>query len=96
MKLFQKKVEDFRCEKCGEKIIGGGYTNHCTKCLWSKHMDVNPGDRAADCGGMMEPILVEGIVDKYMITQKCKKCGTIIESVKLNGRTGSFCPKCQR
>ncbi|MFA5990956.1 MAG: bifunctional DNA-formamidopyrimidine glycosylase/DNA-(apurinic or apyrimidinic site) lyase [Candidatus Doudnabacteria bacterium] len=28
--------------------------------------------------------------------QKCKKCGTIIESIKLGGRTGSFCPKCQR
>jgi formamidopyrimidine-DNA glycosylase len=28
--------------------------------------------------------------------QKCKKCGSIIESVKLGGRTGSFCPKCQR
>lgn len=27
--------------------------------------------------------------------QKCKKCGTIITSVKLGGRTGSFCPKCQ-
>ncbi len=28
--------------------------------------------------------------------QKCKKCGTIIESLKLGGRTGSFCPKCQK
>lgn len=28
--------------------------------------------------------------------QKCKKCGTIIESIKLGGRTASFCPKCQR
>lgn len=28
--------------------------------------------------------------------QKCKKCGTIIESVKVGGRTGSFCPKCQK
>ena len=28
--------------------------------------------------------------------QKCKKCGTIIEAVKLGGRTGSFCPKCQK
>lgn len=27
--------------------------------------------------------------------QKCKKCGTIIKSIKLGGRTGSFCPKCQ-
>ena len=28
--------------------------------------------------------------------QKCKKCGSIIESVKLGGRTGSYCPKCQK
>jgi formamidopyrimidine-DNA glycosylase len=27
--------------------------------------------------------------------QKCKKCGHIIEAVKLGGRTGSFCPRCQ-
>jgi formamidopyrimidine-DNA glycosylase len=28
--------------------------------------------------------------------RECKKCGTIIESIKLGGRTGSFCPKCQQ
>jgi formamidopyrimidine-DNA glycosylase len=28
--------------------------------------------------------------------QKCKKCGTIIQAIKLNGRTGSFCPHCQK
>ncbi len=28
--------------------------------------------------------------------EKCKKCGTIIKSLKFNGRTGSFCPNCQR
>lgn len=27
--------------------------------------------------------------------QKCKVCGTIIKSLKIGGRTGSFCPKCQ-
>ncbi len=27
--------------------------------------------------------------------QKCKKCGTMIQSLKLGGRTASFCPKCQ-
>jgi len=27
--------------------------------------------------------------------QKCKKCGTIIEAIKLGGRTASFCPRCQ-
>jgi len=28
--------------------------------------------------------------------QKCKKCGSIIEAVKLGGRTGSYCPHCQK
>ncbi|MCL5774671.1 MAG: DNA-formamidopyrimidine glycosylase [Patescibacteria group bacterium] len=27
--------------------------------------------------------------------QKCKKCGSVIQVVKLGGRTGSYCPKCQ-
>jgi formamidopyrimidine-DNA glycosylase len=26
----------------------------------------------------------------------CKVCGTMIKSLKFNGRTGSFCPKCQK
>ena len=26
----------------------------------------------------------------------CRKCGTMITSVKLGGRTSSYCPKCQR
>jgi formamidopyrimidine-DNA glycosylase len=28
--------------------------------------------------------------------QKCKKCGTPIEAIKIGGRTGSFCPGCQK
>lgn len=28
--------------------------------------------------------------------EKCRKCGSIIESVKLGGRTGSYCPHCQK
>ncbi len=26
----------------------------------------------------------------------CKRCGTTVESVKLGGRTGSYCPRCQK
>ena len=74
-KKFQKKVEDFICEKCGTKNIGNGFTNHCSNCLWSKHVDVNPGDRAAACGGMMEPIKIDFEKGKYFIVHKCKKCG---------------------
>ena len=58
-KKFQRTIEDFTCEQCNFAVKGNGYTNHCPKCLWSKHVDVNPGDRAATCGGLMEPIGAE-------------------------------------
>ena len=74
-KRFQKKVEDFVCEKCGTKNTGTGFTNHCFKCLWSKHVDINPGDRAESCGGMMEPAKIDFEKGKYLINHKCVKCG---------------------
>ena len=74
---FQRKIEDFDCENCGTKVSGNGFTNHCPACLWSKHVDVFPGDRDADCGGLMEPIGVGMEKGKYIVTQKCLKCGKI-------------------
>jgi rubrerythrin len=74
-KRFQKKVEDFRCEKCGEYISGGGYTDHCPFCLWSKHVDVNPGDRESECRGLLEPVGAEVKKDGYLIYYVCIKCG---------------------
>ena len=78
MKQFTKRVEDFKCAHCGANVRGNGYTNHCPKCLWSRHVDNNPGDRASDCGGMMEPISVEQSGGKFIITHKCQKCGKTI------------------
>lgn len=72
---FQKRVEDFVCEKCGAEVSGTGFTNHCPKCLWGKHVDVNPGDRAAECKGMMEPVAVEMKGDEYVIVHRCVVCG---------------------
>lgn len=72
---FQKKLEDFVCEHCATKVKGNGYTNHCPKCLWSKHVDVNPGDRLEACGGMMEPVALEKRKAGYILTHKCQKCG---------------------
>lgn len=74
-KKFQRKIENFICEKCGDKNIGSGYTNHCKNCLWSKHVDVNPGDRAEKCCGMMEPIKIDFKNGEFMIIHKCLKCG---------------------
>jgi hypothetical protein len=76
-KKFQKRIENFICEKCSTKNIGSGFTNHCSNCLWSKHVDINPGDRAENCGGMMEPIKIDFEKGKYFINHKCVKCGLL-------------------
>ncbi len=75
LKLFQKQKEDFVCEKCGTEVSGSGYTNHCPECLWGKHVDINPGDRASECGGMMNPIEVETKKGQHVLIHKCEKCG---------------------
>lgn len=72
---FFRRIEDFKCEHCGAPVTGDGYTNHCPKCLWSKHVDVDPGDRASECGGMMEPVSVERDGDEWILTHRCEKCG---------------------
>ena len=72
---FKKTIEHFTCENCNTKVQGDGFTNHCPNCLWSKHVDIYPGDRACACGGLMEP--VESILKKqeYFVKQKCITCG---------------------
>ncbi len=72
---FVRNVEDFICEHCGEHVKGDGYTNHCPKCLWSKHVDIDPGDRAAECGGTMEPVSCEREGGGWVLRQKCIVCG---------------------
>ncbi len=74
-KQFTKVKEDFVCEKCGTSVIGSGYTNHCPNCLWSKHVDVYPGDRKSECGGAMEPIALQARGKEIIITHECRKCG---------------------
>jgi rubrerythrin len=74
-KKFIKNKEDFVCEKCGAVVMGTGYTNHCPQCLWSKHVDINPGDRAAGCGGMMRPVGVRLEKGEFVLTHECEKCG---------------------
>ncbi len=73
-KKFQKKVENFICENCGLKVIGNGYTNHCPNCLYSKHVDVNPGDRGSNCLGLMKPIDLIYKNNNFYIVHQCVKC----------------------
>lgn len=55
-KKFIRTVEDFVCGHCQAEVVGNGYTNHCPVCLWSKHVDIFPGDRQSSCLGLMKPI----------------------------------------
>jgi hypothetical protein len=74
---FKRTIEDFICGHCGAKVKGNGYTNHCPVCLWSKHVDVFPGDRKEECGGMMQPVDLQMEKDTYIIVQECQKCSAI-------------------
>lgn len=74
---FTRTVEDLVCEHCGSNVSGDGYTNHCPHCLWSKHVDIEPGDRAEACGGMMAPVALEGTSERYRIVHRCEKCRAI-------------------
>ncbi len=74
--------EGFVCRVCGEKVLPGGagsaHRNHCPNCLCSLHLDNEPGDRASDCGGVMEPIAVWVRNDgEWAIIHRCKKCGKL-------------------
>jgi hypothetical protein len=72
----------FLCVHCRQPIVpeayGTEHRNHCPSCLWSKHVDDNPGDRAADCDGAMEPIAVwvrRG--GDWAVIHRCQRCGTL-------------------
>lgn len=81
---FTKIDEEFICENCGAKVPSLGYTSrdHCNKCLHSKHVDKNPGDRAEECQGKLIPIAVQDTPKKgYVIIYRCEKCGAIRKNI---------------
>jgi predicted RNA-binding Zn-ribbon protein involved in translation (DUF1610 family) len=76
MKRFTMRDEQFICENCGREVDILGYTarDHCPHCLYSKHVDVMPGDRQNKCGGLLEPIGIEKFKDTYKIIYRCERC----------------------
>lgn len=77
----EQENRGFTCEYCGkqvEPLSNGSYRNHCPFCLYSKHVDIIPGDRAQACDGLMEPIRIRHHSNKgYQIIHKCLRCGEI-------------------
>ena len=76
---FTKNDGGFTCLQCGLLVnpLGRTSRNHCPRCLYSLHVDVNPGDRANDCGGLMEPVGVETDARGYRILHRCRSCGEV-------------------
>ena len=77
MKNFTMRDEEFICENCQKKVSPLGYTarDHCPYCLYSKHVDINPGDRLSNCGGLMKPVEIQQKNGEFIILHKCEKCG---------------------
>lgn len=76
MKRFNELDEEFICEKCGQKVEKLNYSSrdHCNYCLYSKHVDINPGDRLNKCQGLLKPIGIEKYKDTFKIIYICEKC----------------------
>ena len=64
--------EEFICENCKQQVSKLNYTarDHCPYCLYSKHVDINPGDRANKCKGLLKPIGIEKFKNAYKIVYK--------------------------
>lgn len=75
-------MDSFVCKNCGWLVsprgAGSDHRNHCPNCLYSLHLDQEPGDRASDCGGIMEPISIwirnRG---EWALIHRCKRCGQL-------------------
>ncbi len=74
VRRFTRVNENFVCENCGTEVSGTGYTNHCPECLTSKHVDIFPGDRLEDCGGLMDLVDITQKGDSYQLTFTCRVC----------------------
>ena len=83
MKKFNMVDENFICENCGKDVITLGYTarDHCNYCLYSKHVDINPGDRLNNCKGLLVPIGIEKFKDTFKIIYRCNKCNKIHKNI---------------
>lgn len=79
MKTFKKNDNEFVCRVCGKVVPPLIYSSrdHCSKCLCSIHVDINPGDRANTCLGTLVPFDIETNKKGYVVKFKCQKCGQI-------------------
>ena len=77
-----RRAESFRCIHCRLDVplvaAGTAHRNHFPTCLWSRHLDDEPGDRASDCRASMEPIAITVRKDgEWILIHRCQGCGKL-------------------
>lgn len=75
-------IDPFTCKNCWQTVVpegaGSDHRNHCPYCLTSVHLDEEPGDRASDCHGKMEPIGVWVRKNgEWALIHRCTICGKL-------------------
>lgn len=74
--------DSFTCKVCSRLVTSGGagssHRNHCPNCLASLHLDEEPGDRASDCGGIMDAVGVWVRKNgEWAVIHRCRRCGKL-------------------
>ncbi len=76
------RLDGFTCGNCGVAVpwegAGSAHRNHCPRCLYSRHLDDEPGDRASECLALMEPVAVwvrKG--GEWAVIHRCRECGVL-------------------
>lgn len=75
-KIFQKNNVSFVCLNCGKDTPPhlSSSRDHCIYCLYSLHVDVNPGDRMNNCMGLLKPQGLRIKNGKQQIVYRCETC----------------------
>ncbi|MBL9030780.1 MAG: RNHCP domain-containing protein [Phycisphaerae bacterium] len=77
-----RSQSSFTCIHCRAEVRlaawGTSHRNHCPRCLWSRHLDEEPGDRRSACRAAMEPIAITVRGDgEWAIVHRCNGCRTL-------------------
>ncbi len=79
--IYSEVEMSFICINCGITVpvsaVGTAHRNHCPHCLWSRHVDLNRGDRLSVCRGRMEPVSICESKGEWSLIHRCEKCGSL-------------------
>lgn len=77
---FVKNNQGFRCIVCATEVPPhpSSSRDHCNRCLYSLHVDINPGDRMNSCQGILEPAGLDLKRGEKRIVYRCRVCKAVV------------------